>query len=65
MKLSIALLCGAPLEPAPLAHQVDPCGRLEGPDQDRRGAPVGLGDGVEEAVDPVGQVDVGPPGRPE
>ena len=35
-------------------------GRLERPDQHRRRVALGLGDEVEQAVDPVGEVDVGP-----
>jgi hypothetical protein len=40
-------------------------GRLQRPDQDRGSLALGFGDGVEEAVDPVGEVDVGVAGRAE
>jgi hypothetical protein len=40
-------------------------GRLQRPDQHRRRLPLRFRDGVEEAVDPVGEVDVGVAGRPE
>jgi len=39
--------------------------RLEGADQDRGCLPHRFGDGVEQAVDPVGEVDVGVAGRAE
>ena len=42
-----------------------PVGRLEGADQDRRRLALGFADGVEQAVDPVGEVDVGAAGRAE
>ena len=42
-----------------------PCGRLQRPDQHRRRLALGFGDGVEQAVDPVGEVDVGAAGRAE
>ena len=51
--------------PAALAHQLDALGRLERADQDGGGAALGLGDRVQQAVDPVGEVDVGAPGRAE
>jgi hypothetical protein len=40
-------------------------GRLQRPDQHRRRLPLGFGDRVEEAVDPVGEVDVGEAGWAE
>jgi len=40
-------------------------GRLQRPDQDRGGIALGFGDGVQQAVDPVGEVDVGEAGRTE
>jgi hypothetical protein len=40
-------------------------GRLQGADQDGGRLPLRFGDGVEEAVDPVGEVDVGEAGRAE
>lgn len=40
-------------------------GRLERPDQHRRRIALGFGDGVQQAVDPVGEVDVGVARRPE
>jgi hypothetical protein len=40
-------------------------GWLQRPDQDRGGLPLGFGDRVEEAVDPVGEVDVGITGGSE
>ncbi len=43
----------------------EPGGRLEGPDQHRGGVALRLGDEVEQAVDAVGEVDVGSPGRAE
>ena len=53
------------LAPAALAHAVDPPGRLERADQHRGGGAVGLADGVEHAVDAVGEIDVGMAGRAE
>ena len=46
-------------------HLLHPVGRLQGPDQHRRRLTLGFGDRVEEAVDPVGEVDVGVAGRAE
>jgi hypothetical protein len=40
-------------------------GRLQCPDQDRGGLALGFGDGVQQAVDSIGEVDVGVAGRPE
>lgn len=40
-------------------------GRFQGSDQDCGGFALGFGDGVEEAVDAVGEVDVGVAGRAE
>lgn len=40
-------------------------GRFQGPDQDGGRLALGFGDGVEQAVDPVGEVDVGVAGRAE
>ena len=51
--------------PAPGPHLLDPGDRFERPDQDRSSGPVGLADGIEEAVDPVGEVDVGASRRAE
>ena len=42
-----------------------PVGRLERPDQDRGGAALRLGDGVQQAVDAVGEVHVGAARWPE
>ena len=53
------------VEAAPLAHQLEPSGRLESPDQHRCGAPLVLADEVQAPVDPVGAVDVGVAGRAE
>ncbi len=47
------------------AHLLDPVGRLQRPDQDGGCLSFGFGDGVEQAVDPVGEVDVGVAGRAE
>lgn len=47
------------------AHRRDPVGRLQRPDQDRGCRPFGFGDRVQEAVDPVGEIDVGAAGRAE
>ncbi len=51
--------------PAAAAHEVDPPGRLERADEDRGGAALGLADGVQQAVDAVGEVDVGAARRAE
>ena len=51
--------------PRRLAHLRQPVGRLERPDQHRRRFALGLGDEVEQAVDPVGEVDVGAARRAE
>ena len=51
--------------PAPLAHLIDPAGRLQRPDQDSGRTPLGLGHEVQQAVDPVGEVDVGVARRAE
>lgn len=40
-------------------------GRLQGPDQDRRRLALGFSDRVEQAVDAVGEVDVGVTGWAE
>jgi hypothetical protein len=40
-------------------------GGLQRPDQHRRSLPLRFGDGVEEAVDPVGEIDVGVARRAE
>jgi hypothetical protein len=56
---------GVGLVAAALAHHVEAVGRLQRPDQDRGGFALGFGDGVEQTVDPVGEVDVGVAGRPE
>ena len=40
-------------------------GRLQRPDQDRSRLALGFGDRVQQAVDPVGEVDVGVAGRAE
>ena len=50
---------------APGAHLLDPMGRLEGADQDRGRLALRFGDRVEQAVDAVGEVDVGAPRRAE
>jgi hypothetical protein len=47
------------------AHLLDPMSGLQRPDQDRRRLALGFGDRVEEAMDPVGEVDVGVAGRAE
>jgi hypothetical protein len=44
------------------AHLLDSLGRLQGPDQDGGGLSLRFGDRVEEAVNSVGEVDVGVPG---
>ena len=46
-------------------HLLQAGGRLEGADQHRRRLALGLGDEVEQAVDPVGEVDVGAARRAE
>ncbi len=46
-------------------HLLDAGGRLQRPDQHRRRLALRFGDGVEQAVDAVGEVDVGAPRRPE
>ncbi|MDX6634201.1 MAG: hypothetical protein QOF06_404 [Solirubrobacterales bacterium] len=40
-------------------------GRFQGTDQDGGGLALGFGDGIEEAVDSVGEIDVGVAGRAE
>jgi hypothetical protein len=40
-------------------------GRLQRPDQDRGGVALGFGDRVQQAVDPIGEVDIGVAGRAE
>jgi hypothetical protein len=40
-------------------------GRFQRPDQDGGGVALGFGDGVQQAVDPVGEVDVGVAGWAE
>jgi hypothetical protein len=47
------------------AHLLQPQGRLQRPDQDRRRVALRLGDEVEQTVDPVGEVDVAAAGRAE
>ena len=46
-------------------HLLDAPTRLQRPDQHRGGSALGLADEVETGVDPVGEVDVRAPGRPE
>ena len=47
------------------AHRLQAGGRLQRPDQHRRRLALGFADDVEQAVDPVGEVDVGAAGRAE
>lgn len=56
---------GIGLVAAALAHRLEAVGRLQRPDQDRGGVALRFGDGVEQAVDTVGEVDVGVAGRAE
>ena len=63
MRYATSYLVGA--EPAPDAHQVDPLGRLERPDEHRGADPLALADRVEQRVDSVGPVHVGGPGCTE
>ena len=60
-----AELVGRVAAAAPGAHLLEPARRLEGADQHRRRLALGLGDEVEQAVDPVGEVDVGAARRAE
>ena len=53
------------LEAAPGAHQVETVNRLEGADQDRGPRSRRLGHGVQQRMDAVGEVHVGPPGLAE
>ena len=57
------LVIGSPAAPLPHRRQSD--ARLERPDQHRGRVPIALGDRVQHAVDPVGDVDVGQPRRAE
>ena len=50
---------------AALAHRLQAGGRLQRADQHRRRLALRFGDRVEQAVDPVGEVDVGAAGRAE
>lgn len=50
---------------AALAHRLEAVGRLQRPDQDGGGVALRFGDGVEQTVDPVGEVDVGVARRAE
>jgi hypothetical protein len=50
---------------AALPHRLQAVGRLQRPDQDRGGVALRFGDRVEQAVDAVGEVDVGVAGRAE
>ena len=59
------LACRARSAVAAPAHLLQAGGRLEGADQDRGRVALGLGDEVEQAVDPVGEVDVGAARWPE
>jgi len=43
------------------SHRLEADGRLQGADQDRRRVSLRFGDEVEEAVDPVGEIDVAAP----
>lgn len=60
---------GAELDVGPLAaalaHRLQAVRRLQRPDQDRGGVPLRFGDRVEQAVNAVGEVDVGAAGRAE
>src|SRR5215204_6135246 len=47
------------VEPAPLAHRLEPGRRLERPDQHGAGAALRLADEVQAPVDAVGAVDIG------
>ena len=53
------------LQPAALAHQVDPVDRLERPDQHGGADALRLGHRVQQRVDAVREVHVGVAGRPE
>ena len=63
---SLPLFLSPPPPPtATDAHLVEAVGRLEGADQDGGGVALGFADEVEQAVDPIGEVDVGAPRGPE